>query len=945
MLPSPAINPYIAGPSLGDERSFFGRADIMREVETTLRNPAYNTIILYGQPAIGKTSLLLQLQHRLPTPPFVAIYFDLTDKALTPVDQVFYELALTTTAQVGLSPPSSADFADNPSAFQRLFLPGLYQALGQEYRPIFLLDEFNLPDHLIQDIPETAAARAIRPYLHHLMLSDPRPAFIFAAGRWLEQLSIIAQTPLRTGLSWLISTLGNEEARALILQAERKGYLIYADAAIERILALTKGHPYLTQLLCQSIFERIVTSASTYQRPTVTVADVEAVLPIILAEEHQVYRQIWAGLPSAKRPGYDRFPGTEPARGGGQEPLPEKPGSTQEDDKPAPTWLGAERIVLAAMAAQTREGAIFSQDDIAAALEKAGIQPQVKELQQAPKNLVEWQVLEEVPGGYRFRVELMRRWVATHQPLDQVKAEELEFISPVATVLYQAARAAYQRGDRQKAKDQLRRALAANPNHVQARLQLGRILREEGRLDEARAEFETAHKLDQAAGQAELGQTLFQQGQALEQAGDKTGAQAAYKRALLFSPQDPKILARQAALTQKKPAEPKTPVQEKQRKSSRLWAVVAALLLLLLLLLCGWWWAGQIIPGQGTSVAVTTSPTEGLNGTPQVSTATQAGIEAGQETPLPESPVSMTALPSLTSTQTAEAAATGQVISPTLTATLTATPTQELSGSIRVAGSTSMQPLALALAQAFTSQHPDVQINIQGGSSTAGVEAVGQGTVEVGLAARAIDPVQFTSSSNLKIVTVARDAVVIATHPLVSVKDLTLDQVRDIFAGNITNWGEVGEVEAPLQVIVPAVDSDVRVVFESMVLGQNGLITTSALEQSSERGVQNRISTTPYAIGFLSLRQLDQSAKSLLEAQPPINFTVLDNALVEINMLSLDGVIPDPDVVTNGLYPIVQPFNMITRDDASEIVQAWLDFSLGLEGQRLVLEAGYAPAQ
>ena len=81
-MPSlPPPNPYIAGTALGGERGFFGREDVLREVERTLRRPADNAIVLYGQRRIGKTSILLQLQRRLPAPPFVPIYFDLMDKA------------------------------------------------------------------------------------------------------------------------------------------------------------------------------------------------------------------------------------------------------------------------------------------------------------------------------------------------------------------------------------------------------------------------------------------------------------------------------------------------------------------------------------------------------------------------------------------------------------------------------------------------------------------------------------------------------------------------------------------------------------------------------------------------------------------------------------------------------------------------------------------------
>jgi hypothetical protein len=130
MPAGPPPNPYIIDQPLENDTAFFGREDIIQEVERTLRYPNHVSVILAGQRQIGKTSLLLALARRLPAPPFFSVYFDLADKALIPVGQVLYEIAVTAAQKGGMSPPLPDDFENNPDTFHKSFLPALYQAIG-----------------------------------------------------------------------------------------------------------------------------------------------------------------------------------------------------------------------------------------------------------------------------------------------------------------------------------------------------------------------------------------------------------------------------------------------------------------------------------------------------------------------------------------------------------------------------------------------------------------------------------------------------------------------------------------------------------------------------------------------------------------------------------------------------------------------------------------------
>ncbi len=505
----PPLNPYIAGAALSGERGFFGRNNIIRKVKQILRHPTDNAIILYGQRRIGKTSVLLQLQHRLSPPDFVPIYFDLMDMARLPINQVLYNLAVTAASEIGLTFPKQVDFTDNPNAFDKLFLPKLYEILEPDCRPVFLFDEFDVLDLATErDLPETAAARAFRPYLYHLLTTQPRLAFVLVFGRRMEDMSVGFSSTLKAAKPFRISFLKHDEAGELILQAEQQDIIHYDRAAVDRIMTLTRCHPYLTQLVCQILFDRAFDLLSDEDKPNITVADIESAIPDVLEIGGHAFRWIWDGLPPA------------------------------------------ERIIFSAIASQSSEGIIFSEDDVISVLQNAGIRILMQELDRAPKKLVEWQMLEQIDGGYRFMVELLRRWVAENRPLNKVK-DELDRINPRADMLYQIAVEYHRDLENAQAISRLREALNHNPNHVKAHFLLGIVLREENRLAEAVVEFEKTYQLDEREGRYELLMTLLQYGEALERDDNGEDALAVYDQVLKILPSEQTARNRRSILIKK----------------------------------------------------------------------------------------------------------------------------------------------------------------------------------------------------------------------------------------------------------------------------------------------------------------------------------------------------------------------------------------------------------
>jgi len=240
------------------------------------------------------------------------------------------------------------------------------------------------------------------------------------------------------------------------------------------------------------------------------------------------------------------------------------------------------------------------------------------------------------------------------------------------------------------------------------------------------------------------------------------------------------------------------------------------------------------------------------------------------------------------------------------------------SGTITEAGSTTVQPVAEKLAGVFMQKSPDVTVTIQGGGSSVGVKSAADGTVDIGAASREL------KSDEPKLVThlLARDGIAIVVHPGNAVTGLTKDQIVKIFAGEITNWNEVGGSSGTITVVAREEGSGTRTAFEEMVMGKT-LITGSAILQPSNGALRTAVSTTPLAIGFLSLGYIDSTVKPL----------------------AVDGVACTVENCKSGKYPVVRPLYFLTKEQPTGLVKEFMDFCLGSQGQKIVEEEGYLSAK
>jgi len=245
------------------------------------------------------------------------------------------------------------------------------------------------------------------------------------------------------------------------------------------------------------------------------------------------------------------------------------------------------------------------------------------------------------------------------------------------------------------------------------------------------------------------------------------------------------------------------------------------------------------------------------------------------------------------------------------------------SSTVSVSGSTTVQPLAEKLAEAFMTENSGVRIDVQGGGSSVGVKAAGEGTSDIGMASREIKESELAEFPNLNIIVIARDGIAIIAHPDVNVSDLTVEQVRNIFSGKTTNWKDLGGEDQNIFVVSREEGSGTRGAFEEMVMGEDALIAANAILQPSNGSIRTTVSTTPYSIGYLSFGYLDDTVKSI----------------------SIDGVAPTEPNAADGSYPIVRPLNMLTNGEPADVVKAFLDFILSEAGQKLVVEDGYIPVK
>jgi phosphate transport system substrate-binding protein len=245
-----------------------------------------------------------------------------------------------------------------------------------------------------------------------------------------------------------------------------------------------------------------------------------------------------------------------------------------------------------------------------------------------------------------------------------------------------------------------------------------------------------------------------------------------------------------------------------------------------------------------------------------------------------------------------------------------------LSGTITEAGSTTVQPLAEKLANAFMKNNQKVTITIQGGGTEVGIKSVADGTIDIGASSRELN----ATDPPLQKFILARDGIAIIVNPANKITSLSKSQVRDIFAGKILSWKDLGGDDKTISVVSREEGSGTRTAFQDLVMGKDTTgkpvnIANKAIFQSSNGAIKQVVLGDSLSIGYLSLGYLDSSVKTV----------------------SIDGVAPTEANSQSGIYPVVRPLYFLTKAPPAGLVKAFLDYCQSADAQKIVAAEGYVP--
>jgi phosphate transport system substrate-binding protein len=240
-------------------------------------------------------------------------------------------------------------------------------------------------------------------------------------------------------------------------------------------------------------------------------------------------------------------------------------------------------------------------------------------------------------------------------------------------------------------------------------------------------------------------------------------------------------------------------------------------------------------------------------------------------------------------------------------------------GGLTVAGSTSVQPIAELLADRYMAEHPGSLIDVQGGGSSAGIQAALSGAAEIGMSSRELKP----DETGLKTFLMARDAIALIVHPSNPVRALTKEQVRGIFSGRVKRWEQVGGRPGAITFITREEGSGTRGAFEELVMGKQTEIAADGIVQDSTGAARAIVAGDPNAIAYISLGMITP----------------------EVSAVALDGVMPTPETSSSGAYALTRPFLLLTHGEPTPRAQAFMDFLKTPQSQATIGEEGYIPAE
>lgn len=244
-------------------------------------------------------------------------------------------------------------------------------------------------------------------------------------------------------------------------------------------------------------------------------------------------------------------------------------------------------------------------------------------------------------------------------------------------------------------------------------------------------------------------------------------------------------------------------------------------------------------------------------------------------------------------------------------------PAADLSGTISLAGSTSMEKLCEAMSESFMETYPEVTVTVEYTGSGAGLESLASGSVDIGNSSRHLKDEEVAGGAVENVVAI--DGIAVIVDPANSVSDIPADKLAAIYKGEITNWSELGGDDEAIVVIGRESGSGTRDAFEELLEVKDAC--KYAQELDSTGGVKAKVAATPGAIGYVSLDVVDESIKAV----------------------SIDSVEPTEANIIAGDYLLSRPFVMATNGEISaqnDLVKCWFDYISSDAGKDVIKSVG-----
>jgi phosphate transport system substrate-binding protein len=237
---------------------------------------------------------------------------------------------------------------------------------------------------------------------------------------------------------------------------------------------------------------------------------------------------------------------------------------------------------------------------------------------------------------------------------------------------------------------------------------------------------------------------------------------------------------------------------------------------------------------------------------------------------------------------------------------------------LTLAGSTSIQPFADKWAEVFMEKRPGLGVNVQGGGSSAGIQACKSGACQIGMSSRELKG----DERDLVEIVVARDGLAIIVHPTNPVRGAKVAEIKQIFAGDLRNWKYLGGPDRSITVVTREEGSGTRGAFQELVMGKTRIFK-GAITEDSNGTVREIVAHDPHSIGFISLGLVSE----------------------QVRALELDGAAANEENIRSGRYTLVRPFLFVSRGELTGAAKEFVDFVLSEEGQALIKKEGLLPAK